>query len=54
MRLLGQLVNTHITTNDGLAPPARPTNLSTVTSATRGDDVCPTGFYAAVWSSRSQ
>lgn len=34
------------TTNDGLAPPARPTNLSTVTSATRGDDVCPTGFYA--------
>ncbi|CAG8885978.1 unnamed protein product [Penicillium egyptiacum] len=34
------------TTNDSLAPPARPTNLSTVTSATRGDDVCPTGFYA--------
>jgi Predicted solute binding protein len=34
------------TTNDGLAPPARPTNLSTVTSATRGSDVCPTGFYA--------
>ncbi|OQD94469.1 hypothetical protein PENSOL_c026G05190 [Penicillium solitum] len=34
------------TTNDSLAPPARPTNLSTVTSATRGGDVCPTGFYA--------
>ncbi|OQE80095.1 hypothetical protein PENNAL_c0048G10883 [Penicillium nalgiovense] len=34
------------TTNNSLAPPARPTNLSTVTSATRGDDVCPTGFYA--------
>ncbi|KGO77195.1 Mitochondrial substrate/solute carrier [Penicillium italicum] len=34
------------TTNDSLAPPARPTNLSTVTSATRGADVCPTGFYA--------
>ncbi|OQE37906.1 hypothetical protein PENCOP_c009G06742 [Penicillium coprophilum] len=34
------------TTNDSLAPPARPTNLSTVTSATSGDDVCPTGFYA--------
>ncbi|KAJ5494590.1 hypothetical protein N7463_010677 [Penicillium fimorum] len=34
------------TTNDSLAPPARPTNLSTVTSATRGEDVCPTGFYA--------
>ncbi|KAJ5951259.1 uncharacterized protein N7479_009672 [Penicillium vulpinum] len=34
------------TTSDGLAPPARPTNLSTVTSVTRGEDVCPTGFYA--------
>ncbi|KGO62256.1 Mitochondrial substrate/solute carrier [Penicillium expansum] len=34
------------TTNDSLAPPARPTNLSVVTSATRGADVCPTGFYA--------
>ncbi|KAJ6142793.1 hypothetical protein N7471_002246 [Penicillium samsonianum] len=34
------------TTNDSLAPPARPTNLSTVTSVTRSDDVCPTGFYA--------
>ncbi|KAJ5926409.1 hypothetical protein N7516_008182 [Penicillium verrucosum] len=34
------------TTNDGLAPPARPTNLSTVTSVTHGSDVCPTGFYA--------
>ncbi|CAI7653003.1 unnamed protein product [Penicillium crustosum] len=34
------------TTNDSLAPPARPTNLSTVTSNTRGSDVCPTGFYA--------
>ncbi|KAJ5429336.1 hypothetical protein N7491_006352 [Penicillium cf. griseofulvum] len=33
-------------TNDSLAPPARPTNISTVTSATRGEDVCPTGFYA--------
>ncbi|KUM61942.1 hypothetical protein ACN42_g5183 [Penicillium freii] len=38
--------NSKSTTNDGLAPPARPTNLSTVTSATRGSDVCPTGFYA--------
>ncbi|KAJ5562170.1 hypothetical protein N7461_000931 [Penicillium sp. DV-2018c] len=34
------------TTNGGLAPPDRPTDISTVTSATRGDDVCPTGFYA--------
>ncbi|KAJ5145493.1 uncharacterized protein N7515_000057 [Penicillium bovifimosum] len=34
------------TTNDSLAPPDRPTGISTVTSATRGDDVCPTGFYA--------
>ncbi|KAJ5420240.1 hypothetical protein N7465_002759 [Penicillium sp. CMV-2018d] len=38
--------NSKSTTNDGLAPPARPTNLSTVTSATRGSEVCPTGFYA--------
>jgi hypothetical protein len=34
------------TTNDSLTPPDRPTGISTVTSATRGDDVCPTGFYA--------
>ncbi|KAJ5794318.1 hypothetical protein N7457_000917 [Penicillium paradoxum] len=34
------------TTNDSLAAPGRPTGLSTATSITRGDDVCPTGFYA--------
>lgn len=34
------------TTNDGLGPPARPTHHSTLTSETRGDDICPTGFYA--------
>jgi hypothetical protein len=34
------------TTNDSLTPPARPTNLSTATSVTQGDDICPTGFYA--------
>ncbi|OQD84743.1 hypothetical protein PENANT_c012G01461 [Penicillium antarcticum] len=33
-------------TTDSLAPPARPTNRSTATSVTTGDDVCPTGFYA--------
>ncbi|KXG45526.1 Mitochondrial carrier protein [Penicillium griseofulvum] len=38
--------STQTTTNDSLAPPARPTDISTVTSATRGEDVCPTGFYA--------
>ncbi|OGE47800.1 hypothetical protein PENARI_c037G07030 [Penicillium arizonense] len=33
-------------TTDSLAPPARPTSLSTATSAATGDDICPTGFYA--------
>ncbi|EKV15399.1 GPI anchored protein, putative [Penicillium digitatum PHI26] len=34
------------TTDESLAPPARPTSLSTETSITSGNDVCPTGFYA--------
>ncbi|CAI7583933.1 unnamed protein product [Penicillium glandicola] len=38
--------STKTTTNDSLTPPARPTSLSTVTSATGGGEVCPTGFYA--------
>ncbi|CAG8942473.1 unnamed protein product [Penicillium salamii] len=39
-------LSTSTGTNDGLVPPARPTSLSTATSMTRGDDTCPTGFYA--------